>query len=487
MGAGHRIKRVLPGGIAEEMGVEPGMSIIAVNGQEIQDVFDYQYLMEDLHVDILIREESGEETLLEVDRDPDEDFGVEFESSLMDDYKSCSNHCIFCFIDQMPKGMRETLYFKDDDSRLSFLQGNYVTLTNMKERDLDRIIRLRMEPINISVHTTNPALRRKMLGNRFAGDIMEKLGRLRDAGIEMNGQIVLCRGINDGAELDRTIRELGELRPAMKSLSVVPVGITRFREHLPKLETFDRESSAQVIDQIESWQKKFREDGVNPEIPNFVQASDEWYLSAGREVPEEERYDGYLQLENGVGMVRLLKNETRTALKGLLDRRSSLYRSLTLPEKDYLSELPARGRHVTTICGRLIEPVIRELAAEIMGSFPGLSIRVVPIRNDFFGHTITVSGLITGQDLIAQLKELVGNEDPADVLGEEILLPVNMLRSGERVFLDDLTVDDVENTFRLPVGVIWSGGEELVRSVLGLSHREEGDRQVYESWEPDAQ
>ena len=179
MGAGHKIKRVLPGGIAEEMGVEPGMSIIAVNGQEIQDVFDYQYLMEDLHVEILIREENGEETLIEVDRDPDEDFGVEFETSLMDDYRSCCNRCIFCFIDQMPKGMRETLYFKDDDSRLSFLQGNYVTLTNMKERDIDRIIRLRMEPINISVHTTNPALRRMMLGNRFAGDIMDKLKRLR--------------------------------------------------------------------------------------------------------------------------------------------------------------------------------------------------------------------------------------------------------------------------------------------------------------------
>ncbi len=487
MGAGHKIKRVLPGGIAEEMGVEPGMSIIAVNGQEIQDVFDYQYLMEDLHVEILIREENGEETLIEVDRDPDEDFGVEFETSLMDDYRSCCNRCIFCFIDQMPKGMRETLYFKDDDSRLSFLQGNYVTLTNMKERDIDRIIRLRMEPINISVHTTNPSLRRMMLGNRFAGDIMDKLKRLSDADIEMNGQIVLCRDINDGAELDRTIRELGELRPAMRSLSVVPVGITRFRDHLPHLDTFDRESSAEVIDQIEGWQKRFREDGVNPEIPNFVQASDEWYLSAGREVPEEDRYDGYLQLENGVGMVRLLKNEVHSALKGFLDHESSLYKSLSLPEKDYLAELPERGRHVTTICGKLIEPVIRELAGQITEAFPGLSIRVFSVRNDFFGHTITVSGLITGRDLIGQLKELVGNEDPGKVLGEEILLPVNMLRAGEKVFLDDLTTEDVENAFYLPVGVIWSGGEELVRSVLGLSHREEGNRQIYESWEPDDQ
>ena len=485
MSAGHKIKRVIPGGIAEEMGVEPGMSIIAVNGQEIEDVFDYQYLMEDLHVEVLIREENGEETLLDIDRDPDEDFGVEFESSLMDDYRRCSNRCIFCFIDQMPKGMRETLYFKDDDSRLSFLQGNYVTLTNMGDKDIDRIIRLRMEPINISVHTTNPELRRQMLGNRFAGQIMEKLTRLAEAGIEMNGQVVLCRGINDGEELDRTIRELGALRPAMRSLSVVPVGITRFREHLPHLETFDRASSAEVVDQIERWQKIFREDGVNPEIPNFVHASDEWYLAAGREVPEEERYDGYLQLENGVGMVRLLKNEVRTAVSGLLDHTSSLYRSLTLPEKEYLAELPSRGRRVTTVCGKLIEPVIRELAGEVMAAFPGLSVNVVSIRNDFFGETITVSGLITGQDLIAQLKELTEHADPKEVLGEEILLPVNMLRAGEKVFLDDLSTDDVESAFLLPVGVIWSGGEEMVRSVLGLSHREEGDRQVYESWEPE--
>jgi NifB/MoaA-like Fe-S oxidoreductase len=273
----------------------------------------------------------------------------------------------------------------------------------------------------------------------------------------------------------------------MRSLSVVPVGITRFRDHLPHLETFDRESSAEVIDQIEGWQKRFREDGVNPEIPNFVQASDEWYLSAGREVPEEDRYDGYLQLENGVGMVRLLKNEVHSALKGFLDHESSLYKSLSLPEKDYLAELPERGRHVTTICGKLIEPVIRELAGQVTEAFPGLSIRVFSVRNDFFGHTITVSGLITGQDLIGQLKELVGNEDPGKVLGEEILLPVNMLRAGEKVFLDDLTTEDVENAFYLPVGVIWSGGEELVRSVLGLSHREEGNRQIYESWEPDDQ
>ena len=240
---GHKIKRVLPGGIAEEMGVEAGMSILKVNDVVPEDVFDYQYLMEDEYVTVLIREEDGTETLLEIEKDPDEDFGVEFESSLMDDYRHCSNRCIFCFIDQMPKGMRDTLYFKDDDSRLSFLQGNYVTLTNMKDKDIDRIIRYNMEPINISIHTTNPSLRCSMLGNRFAGEIFPKVRRLADAGITMNGQIVLCRGINDGLELERSIRDLSSYRPAMRSVSVVPVGLTKFREGLTRLLPFDRESA----------------------------------------------------------------------------------------------------------------------------------------------------------------------------------------------------------------------------------------------------
>jgi putative radical SAM enzyme (TIGR03279 family) len=462
---GHKIKRVLPGGIAEEMGVEAGMSILKVNDVVPEDVFDYQYLMEDEYVTVLIREEDGTETLLEIEKDPDEDFGVEFESSLMDDYRHCSNRCIFCFIDQMPKGMRDTLYFKDDDSRLSFLQGNYVTLTNMKDKDIDRIIRYNMEPINISIHTTNPSLRCSMLGNRFAGEIFPKVRRLADAGITMNGQIVLCRGINDGLELERSIQDLSSYRPAMRSVSVVPVGLTKFREGLTRLLPFDRESACEVIDMIEKWQNTFANDGISPDFPHFIHASDEWYIMAGRELPEPSRYDGYVQLENGVGMVRLMETEINLELDVLADRDDI---------GGFIKE-----RTVTAVCGKLVEPYMRIFANKVMQAFPMIHINVKSIRNDFFGETITVTGLITGRDLIAQLREEKGIRP----LGEEILIPVNMLRSGEKVFLDDLTVYDVEREIGIPVGIVWSGGDEYVRSMLGLPHKTEGDRQIYESWE----
>ena len=460
---GHKIIKVNPDSIAEEMGVEPGMYLISVNGVEIEDVFDYQYLMEDTEISVLIRDGGGEETLLEIEKDFDEDFGVEFDNSLMDEYRSCCNRCIFCFIDQMPPGMRDTLYFKDDDSRLSFLQGNYITLTNMRDKDIDRIIRYHMEPINISVHTTNPALRRTMLGNRFAGDIFPKMRRLRDAGITMNGQIVLCRGINDGDELERSIRDLAEYRPAMQSVSVVPVGLTKYRDGLAKLMPFDKESASCVIDTIEKWQKKFAAEDPDTTSPHFIHASDEWYILAGRELPDEDRYDGYLQLENGVGMVRLMENEIRNALE----------------DPEYADH--EVSRKITVVTGMLIRDYLKMFSEWVMEKFPQIEIKVQAIRNDFFGERITVSGLITGQDLIAQLKELIISSPDADPLGEELLLPVNMLRSGEKVFLDDLTTDDVERELGIPVRVVWSGGNNFVRAVLGLSEPEQGERQVYES------
>ncbi len=460
---GHKIIKVNPDSIAEEMGVEPGMYLISVNGVEIEDVFDYQYLMEDTEISVLIRDGGGEETLLEIEKDFDEDFGVEFDNSLMDEYRSCCNRCIFCFIDQMPPGMRDTLYFKDDDSRLSFLQGNYITLTNMRDKDIDRIIRYHMEPINISVHTTNPALRRTMLGNRFAGDIFPKMRRLRDAGITMNGQIVLCRGINDGDELERSIRDLAEYRPAMQSVSVVPVGLTKYRDGLAKLMPFDRESASCVIDTIEKWQKKFAAEDPDTTSPHFIHASDEWYILAGRELPDEDRYDGYLQLENGVGMVRLMENEIRNALE----------------DPEYADH--EVSRKITVVTGMLIRDYLKMFSEWVMEKFPQIEIKVQAIRNDFFGERITVSGLITGQDLIAQLKELIISSPDADPLGEELLIPVNMLRSGEKVFLDDLTTDDVERELGIPVRVVWSGGNNFVRAVLGLSEPKQGQRQVYES------
>ena len=433
----HKIRAVLPGSIAEELELEPGDVLLAVNDHEIEDVFDYHYYTNEEYLTVLVRKPDGEEWELEIEKEFEEDLGIEFESSLMDDYRSCRNHCIFCFIDQMPPGMRETLYFKDDDSRLSFLQGNYVTLTNMSDHDIDRIIHYHLGPINISFQTTNPNLRCKMLHNRFAGDVFPKIRRLADAGIELNGQIVLCRDINDGAELERSISDMTSYLPALRSVSVVPVGLSKYREGLYPLKPFDAQSAGEVIDLIESWQKKiYPQYGVH-----FVHASDEWYLLAGRPLPEEERYDGYLQLENGVGMLRLLKEEVEE----------------TLAEVKPDVETPKRRVSIAT--GRLAGPFLKELGKRIETVHQNVTLQIFEIRNDFFGESITVSGLITGQDLIAQLKD----QD----LGDELLLPSNMIRSGERVFLDDLTIEDAEEALGIPIRIVESGGRDLVCAVTG--------------------
>ena len=433
----HKIRTVLPGSIAEELELEPGDVLLAVNDHEIEDVFDYHYYTNEEYLTVLVRKPDGEEWELEIEKEFEEDLGIEFESSLMDDYRSCRNHCIFCFIDQMPPGMRETLYFKDDDSRLSFLQGNYVTLTNMSDHDIDRIIHYHLGPINISFQTTNPDLRCKMLHNRFAGDVFPKIRRLADAGIELNGQIVLCRDINDGAELERSISDMTSYLPALRSVSVVPVGLSKYREGLYPLKPFDAQSAGEVIDLIESWQKKiYPQYGVH-----FVHASDEWYLLAGRPLPEKDRYDGYLQLENGVGMLRLLKEEVGE----------------TLAEVKPDGETPKRRVSIAT--GRLAGPFLKELGKQIETVYQNVTLQIFEIRNDFFGKSITVSGLITGQDLIAQLKD----QD----LGDELLLPTNMIRSGERVFLDDLTIEDAEEALGIPIRIVESGGRDLVCAVTG--------------------
>lgn len=315
----HVIKEVYPDSIAEELEIEAGDVLLAINDQAIQDVFDYRYLIKNEYIEVLVEKQDGEEWLLEIDKDYDEDLGIEFENGLMSEYRTCSNKCIFCFIDQMPPGMRETLYFKDDDSRLSFLQGNYITLTNMKLPDIERIIQMHLAPINISVQTTNPELRCKMLHNRFAGEKLKFLDILYENHIEMNGQVVVCKNVNDGKELERTIDDLSKFLPFMRSVSAVPAGITKYRAGLYPLELFTKEEAGQVIDMIESRQKKYYEEfGLH-----FIHASDEWYILAGREFPEEERYDGYIQLENGVGMMRLLINEFQEALEQL--RRSQEY------------------------------------------------------------------------------------------------------------------------------------------------------------------
>ena len=456
----HIIKAVEPGSIAEELEVEAGDVLLAINNQEIEDVFDYRCMILEEYLEVLIRKADGEEWLLEVDKDEDEDLGLEFENGLMSDYRSCTNKCIFCFIDQMPPGMRETLYFKDDDSRLSFMQGNYITLTNMKDKDIDRIIRLKLAPINISVQTTNPELRCKMLNNRFAGKKLKYLQKLYEKGIEMNGQIVCCKGVNDGAELKRSIEDLMEYLPYMRSVSVVPAGITKYREGLYPLELFTKEEAKEIIDLIESYQQKcFEEYGLH-----FIHASDEWYIIAEREFPEEERYDGYIQLENGVGMMRLLKTEFDEAVEQL--KKSAQYADL----KETLH------RKVTIATGRLAAPLLTKFAEELMSHFPGLGVEVVPIRNDFFGETITVSGLVTGQDLIKQLKE---KQDAGMELGEAVMIPSNMLRTGENVFLDDMTTKDVKTALGVSVVVNGPTGRDFVEAVLNPSYHDGRDNRNF--------
>ena len=399
------------------------------------------YMINDSNLIVLIEKAGGEQWELEIEKDYSEDLGIVFENGLMDDYKSCTNKCIFCFIDQMPPGMRETLYFKDDDSRLSFLQGNYITLTNMKDKDLDRIIKYHLAPINISVHTTNPLLRQKMLHNRFAGEALEKIKKLYDHGIEMNGQVVLCKGVNDGAELERTISDLAGYLPYMESLSVVPVGLSKYREGLYPLEPFTREDARETIAIIEKWQKICME----KHGCHFVQASDEFYLTAELPIPEEERYDGYLQLENGVGMIRLLKTEFTDALEEAKKN----------PETKHYS-----AQRVTLATGKLAAPLLMELAEAFMEAYPQYEVVVAPIRNDFFGERITVSGLITAQDLVAQLKD----KD----LGGRLLLPTNMLRMGEDVFLDDWTLDEVEKALQVHIDIVKSSGQDLLDAIFGV-------------------
>lgn len=436
----HIVKSVEPGSIAEELGLEPGDKIVAIDNAEIEDIFDYQFLIQDTYIEVLVETKDGEECLLEIEKDFDEDLGIEFENGLMDEYRSCHNKCIFCFIDQMPKGMRDTLYFKDDDSRLSFLQGNYVTLTNMSDHDIDRIIRYHLSPINISFQTMNPELRCKMLNNRFAGEALKKVDKLYEAGITMNGQIVLCKGVNDGEELNYSIERMTEYLPHLESVSVVPVGLSKYRDGLYPLEPFEKEDAEKVIDLIKEWQEKiYKEHGTH-----FIHASDEWYILAGREVPEEARYDGYLQLENGVGMLRLLMDEFEECMSELAGEKM-------LPD-DSLSGT------VSMATGKLAYPYIRRMADKVQEAFPGITIRVYEIRNDFFGEKITVSGLLTAQDIMAQLK---GKE-----LGERLLLPQNVLRSGEDVFLDDYHLSDVEKTLQVGIDIVKSSGCDFLNSIL---------------------
>lgn len=431
----HIVAQVLPDSIALEMNIEPGDEIISINDEIIEDIFDYQFLCENDYIEVLVRKPDGEEWLLEIDKDEDEDLGVTFENGLMDNYHSCSNKCIFCFIDQLPKGMRKSLYFKDDDARLSFLQGNYITLTNMSDKDIDRIIKYNLSPINISFHTTNPELRCKMLNNRFAGEALKKAKRFRDAGLVMNGQIVLCKDVNDREELERTLSDLYEYLPYMQSLSIVPVGVTKFRDGLFPMKPWTKEDSLYLIEQVERWARKaYDEFGFH-----WVHASDEWYITAGVELPEEDRYDGYLQISNGVGMVRSMLVEFEEELSNHIGEK-------------------VKAEKLTLVTGTLVFPYMKMMADRIMNEFPDKEIQVIPIINHFFGEMITVTGLLTGQDIVEQCKTLD--------LGNRLLISDTLLKADENIFLDDMTLEEFTDVLQVEVTVVQSNGFDLVDCIL---------------------
>jgi len=431
------IKRVLPGSIAEESELQEGDFLLSINGEKISDIFDYRFLIADEYLVLEIQKKDGEIWEIEIEKDEYEDLGIEFESLMIDDAKSCRNKCIFCFIDQLPKGMRETLYFKDDDSRLSFFMGNYVTLTNMSHNDIDRIIKYKMSPINVSVHTSNPELRVYMLRNKTAGDVMDKIKRLIDGGITVNAQIVLVRGVNDEKELDRTIGDLSSLYPGLNSISVVPVGITRHREGLYELKPFDMESSRKVIKQVEAWQREL----LSKYGSRIVYIADEFYIMGELEIPDYCVYEDFPQIENGVGLIAMLKKEF----------------------DDYLGNLKfelKNKREVAIATGVTSYKYIKEMIDVLGKKYENLTVHIYKIKNHFFGENVTVTGLLTGQDILEQLS---GNK-----IGQELLLSESMLKSGESVFLDDYTVEMLENKLKTRITIVGNNGKDFIEKVLGI-------------------
>jgi putative radical SAM enzyme (TIGR03279 family) len=434
----NAIACVLPGSIAEEAGIEKGDILLSVNGEKVKDIFDYRFLIAEESLLLEVKKQDGELWEIEIDKDEYEDLGIDFETSMLDDAKSCTNKCVFCFIDQLPKGMRKTLYFKDDDSRLSFLTGNYVTLTNMSEDDIDRIIKYKMSPINVSIHTTNPDLRIFMLKNRFAGNVIPRVKRLVDAGITVNCQIVLCRGINDGKELDKSISELGELQPGIGSISIVPVGITKHRSNLETLIPFNRDSSEEVIQQVQKWQEAFlRKFGSR-----FVYLADEFYIMAEHEIPDYEEYEDFPQIENGVGLIAQLKFEFQEKLTNL---------------KQYKRD---QNRIISIATGVSAYSYIRDMALALENKSEKIKVNIYEIKNHFFGENVTVAGLLTGSDLVEQLK---GKE-----LGDELLISSSMLKADEEVLLDDYTIGMLEEQLGVKVTAVRSEGKDFVEKILGI-------------------
>lgn len=416
-------------------GLRAGCVLKSINGNEINDVLDYQFYIKETMLKIDFQNEKGKDKSITIKKDEFDDLGLDFETYLMDKQHRCSNGCIFCFIDQMPKGMRESLYFKDDDSRLSFLFGNYITLTNLSEHDAQRIIKMHISPVNISVHTMNPELRVSMMKNKNAGKSLEFLKRFAEAGIKINTQLVLCPGINDGKELEFSLRELSALYPSVQSIAAVPVGVTKFRQKLYPLEEYTPQGAKEVIDIVTSFGDEF----AKTHSTRLAFCADEFYLKAGLEMPSEDYYEDYPQIENGVGLCKSLETEFFDALSQF--------------------SVDSCKRSVSLATGVASYPLLKSLCDAACKKIQGLKINVFEIQNDFFGHSITVAGLITGQDLIAQLK--------GKPLGDELLIPSVMLKTDEDIFLDDITLKQAEEELEIKIKKCDNDGYNLLNMLVG--------------------
>jgi len=453
-----RIIEVIAGSIADEGGVLPGDELISVNGVIINDFFDYRFHTSSDELELLFRGADGDEWILDVDNAGDEDLGLVFDNWLLDEPRSCANRCVFCFIDQLPRGMRAPLYFKDDDIRLTFTNGNYVTLTNVGDHELSRIVNYKLSPVNISVHSTDAALRARMLGYSGTGghgevqaipdryDILPKLIFLTESGITVNAQIVLCRGYNDGLALDATLGALGGLNGCLASVSVVPSGLTRFREGLPGLTAYDKGSAETVLCQVSAWQKIF----LRQRGSRTVFAADEFYILGEKRLPGHASYEGYPQLENGVGMASLFMKQFRDKLAGL--RRAKPPRGVYTR----IAELPPS--YIVT--GYAASDMMNRCVTMIQNALPGLDVGVVPVENTFFGEKITVTGLLTGSDILKCLKTMDLNEKPRFFISKA------MLKYDSEVFLDDISLEMLRNTLKVDIIAVENDGGALIRALL---------------------
>lgn len=431
----NQIKEITPGSIAEEMDIEVGDTLLSVNGREVKDIMDFIYLCHDAYIEVDIQKPNGEIWTLEIDKEYDEPLGLDFTNPIIDHARRCSNNCVFCFIDQLPKGMREPLYFKDDDSRLSFLQGNFVTLTNLKDDDLKRIVEYGISPINVSVHTTDPDLRVKMLGNKFAGQIMTRLEYLISGGITINAQIVLCPSYNDGPALEKTLLDLMTFYPKLESVAIVPIGLTKYREGLPDMRPVGFSEACETLDLLGNFQAM----ALKKIGTRFAFAADEFYIQAKRPFPDDDAYEGYIQLEDGIGMVRKLESEVKDALQVIQSTASD-------------------RRQVLIVTGMAAKPYLEEIVSHITHQYETIECRIQGIENTFFGPRITVAGLLTGFDLKSQIK--LDSNDTC------VLLPDSMFRSGETILLDDVFLKDLQDYFKVPFYKVPVDGESLVAYIL---------------------